>query len=116
MTRVRLTHTAREGEFELVEFTERWPVERNQTWVLRDDAGEQVTLEHYSAHDGEAIVEVRCDDCGSWVDHAGPAADGSGWRCYGGYGGETCGDGEQARNGERDAATDDYLPGGFGGN
>lgn len=111
MTRVRLTHTDHDGEYELVSFTEGWPVERNQTWVLRNDAGELVTLEHYSVHDGPALVEVRCDHCGAWVDHAGEAPDGSGWRCYGGYGGEACGDDEPPA-----AADEEYHPGGFGGN
>ena len=110
MTRVRLTHTAHDGEFELVSLDEHFPVQRNQTWVLRGDDGAEVVLEHYSLHDGEATVEVRCDHCDRWVDHAGPVPDGSGWRCYGGYGGDECGGEPQIAN------PDEWRPGGFGGN
>lgn len=92
MTRIRLTHTPHDGEYELVDFMERWPPDRNQAYVLRDAHGEVITLDHVSMHDGTAILEVLCDTCGRWVDHAGPSPDGSGWRCYGGYGGEECGD------------------------
>ena len=93
MTRVRLTNTQHDGEHELVDFMERWPSERNQAYVLRDDSGNVVTLDHFSVHDGVALLEVRCDYCGQWVDHAGPAP-GGGWRCYGGYGAEGCADEE----------------------
>jgi hypothetical protein len=93
VTRVRLRHTPHDGEYELVDFAERWPATRNQSYVLRDDAGEVVSFEHYSVHDGPEEVEVRCDHCGQWVDHAGPVP-GGGWRCYGGYGGDECGEAE----------------------
>jgi hypothetical protein len=92
MTRVRLLNTAQAGEYELVSFVEGWPVDRNQHFVLRADDGTVVDLDHVSPHDGSVIVEVRCDACGEWVDHAGPSSDCSGWRCYAGYGGEDCPD------------------------
>ena len=91
MTRVRLTNTRHDGDYELVDFAERWPAERNQAYVLRDDAGNVITLDHVSAHDGPALVEIKCDSCGKWVDHAGPAPGVAGWRCYGGYGSADCG-------------------------
>jgi len=109
VTRVRLTHTGSDGEFDLISVAEHWPVQQNQEWVLRRDDGEVVVLEHFSMHDGVATVEVQCDLCGRWVDHAGPAPDGAGWRCYGGYGGEECA-GEDSPN------SDEWQPGGFGGN
>src|SRR5689334_13889448 len=90
MTRVRFVNTDRDGEYELVRMEEHWPEQRNETWVGRAADGGEVMLEHFSAHDGAAIVEVRCDWCGRWVDHAGPTPDGNGWRCYGGYGGDEC--------------------------
>jgi hypothetical protein len=92
MTRVRLANTPHDGEYELVSFEEGWPADRNQRFVLRSDDGRVVELDHVSPHDGVAIVEVRCDDCRQWVDHAGPSPDGTRWRCYAGYGGEECPD------------------------
>ena len=56
--------------------------------------------------------DPNCGCCGAWVDHAGETPDGSGWRCYGGYGGEACGDEETPSA----SAQDEYQPGGFGGN
>ena len=46
MTRARVSHTGMDGEYDLVGVEEHWPVQGDQTWILRGDDGAEVRLEH----------------------------------------------------------------------
>jgi hypothetical protein len=77
MTRVRMGNFVLipDGEYDLIQLDERGH------WVVRDWYGDVLTEEQDSP---SQVVEIRCDYCDAWVDHAGPAA--LGWRCNGGLG------------------------------
>ena len=53
------------------------------TWVLQQEDGNVIALD---ADKGHARVEIKCDVCGAWGDHAGPIPDSHDWRCFGGTG------------------------------
>ena len=52
-------------EYEIVQFT------GGAEWVLRDPHNDVRMFEESSSREA---VEVRCDFCGRWVDHAAPVA------------------------------------------
>jgi hypothetical protein len=76
MTLARLT-TNPDVEYEILRFTE------DAEYVLRDAHGDVRILEEHSLVER---VEVRCDYCGQWVQHAAPTAAPGTWRCHGGDG------------------------------